>query len=384
SLLSMLLTGATVDYPDYTSLNAALNELYGASLYSDVVKFGDMRIIKFVISFLDDRFALYKEKISEKAVLLLLSAIFNPPLENGRFKEKEFENNKRILIEQIDGEINDKRIYALTNTEKVMYENEPAGISRYGSCETVKSLTNEQVVNAHKKLLKEAFVRVNVVSQSESSANTIFDKITEYFSSLDRNVEKKNMTAVHKTTGEIKKQDEQMNVTQGKLCMGFTLDVGKKREENIKSMIFVDMFGGGPYSKLFLNVREKQSLCYYCAARFNSRKATFTVDSGVLNENREKAYNGILEQLEEMKKGNFTDEDLMASKMAVSDSLAKISDLASNIDNWYALRTFDEGETPEKTVEVINSVTREDIIRIADSVKLDTVYYLGPIKGENA
>lgn len=381
SLLQQILISATKKYPDYTSLNAALNELYGAVLYGDVVKFGDMRIIKFVISFLDDKFSLNGEKISKDAFELLLSAIFDPPLYNGEFKDEDFKNNKRLLIEQISGEINDKRRYAIVNTEKAMYENELAGIPRYGTVEAVTSLTNKEVVEAHKKLLKEAFVRVNVISQSEP--DEIFEAIGDKFSALDRKVEKVNYSSHHKSSSSVKKLEEQLDVTQGKLCMGFTVDTDKTRADIAKAAVFVDMFGGGPYSKLFTNVREKQSLCYYCAARFDSRKSSFIVDSGVLQENKEKAYNGILEQLDEMKKGNFTDDDLKASKMALCDAVATVSDLSANLDNWYALLTFDENETTQTYIEKINNVSREDVINKANSVKLDTVYFLGGLKGEN-
>lgn len=382
SLLQMLLTSATVKYPDYTSLNAALSELYGAALYGDVVKFGDMRIIKFVIVFLDDKYALNGEKVSKKAVDLLLSAIFDPQITEGKFKDSDFNNNKRLLIEQINGEINDKRRYAIVNTEKAMFEIEPAGVPRYGSAKSVERLTNEDVVKAHKRLLNEAFVRVNVVSQS--NPENVFNMIAEKFSQLERNVEKVDLSKYHKTLGEVKTIEEHLDVTQGKLCMGFTLECDGTRLDIAKSAIFVDMFGGGPYSKLFTNVREKQSLCYYCAARLDSRKSTFIVDSGILEENREKAYNGILEQLEDIKNGNFTDDELKASKMSISDALSTVSDLSANIDNWYAMLTFDEQETIETYREKINNVTREDIINKANSVLLDTVYFLGGLKGGNA
>ena len=380
SLLQMMLLNSTVDYPNYTLLNKALNELYGASFNGDIIKFGDMRLIKFSIGFLDDKFAFADDKVSEKATDLLLNAIFNPPLYDGKFKQDDFENNKRLLIEQIESEINEKRRYAIYNTEKAMYKDELAGISRYGTVETVKSLSNEDVVAYAFKLLKESFIRVNIVSVS--SPEKVFQKISDKFSNIERNVEKVNMSIFHKASDEINFVEEQLDVTQGKLCMGFTVDTDKSRDDVAKSSIFVDMFGGGPYSKLFTNVREKQSLCYYCAARFDSRKSTFIVDSGVLQENKDKAYNGILEQLEEMKKGNFTDDELAASKMAICDALNSVSDLSSSLESWYSMLVFDEDETLETYIKRIENVTREDIIKKANSVKLDTVYFLGGKKGD--
>ena len=375
ALLQMILTTSTNKYPDYTSLNKALNELYGASLYSDIIKFGDMRVVKFVIAFLDDKFAFDNSNVSKKAVDLLLSAVFNPALYDGKFKESVFLNNKRLLIENISGEINDKRRYAIVNTEKLMYNNEPAGISRYGDIKTAESLTNDDLISAHKKLLENAFVRVNVISQSNPDG--IFESIAKSFEKLNRNVEKCNTTVFHKSNGKINEQNEQLDVTQGKLCLGFTLQCDGSREDVAKSAVFVDMYGGGPYSKLFTNVREKQSLCYYCAARFDSRKSTFIVDSGVLEENKDKAYNGILEQLEEIKKGNFTEQDLLASKMSMIDALASVSDLSANLDNWYSMLSFEAEETTETYSEKINAVTIQDIIDKANSVTLDTVYFLG-------
>jgi len=380
SLLQMMLLNATVDYPNYTLLNKALNELYGASFNGDIIKFGDMRLIKFSITYLDDKFALNGDKVSEKATDLLLNAIFNPPLYDGKFKQEDFKNNKRLLVEQIESEINEKRRYAIYNTEKAMYKDELAGIERYGSAETVKALTNEEVVAASLKLLNEAFVRVNVVSVS--SPDNVFKKISEKFNMLDRNVEKVNLSTYHKASDKVNFVNEQLDVTQGKLCLGFAVDTDKSREDVAKAAIFVDMFGGGPYSKLFTNVREKQSLCYYCAARFDSRKSTFIVDSGVLQENKDKAYNGILEQLNEMKKGNFSDDELAASKMAMCDALNSVSDLSSSLENWYSMLTFDTDETLETYIEKIKNVTREDIVAKANSVKLDTVYFLGGLKGE--
>lgn len=375
SLLQLLLTSATEKYPDYTSLNAALNDLYGASLYGDVVKFGDMRIVRFIIAFLDDKFAFNNECVSENAVELLLSAIFNPPFYNGKFKETDFENNKRLLIEQIKGEINDKRMYAVANTEKYMYANEGSGIARYGTIENAEKLTNDDVVKAHSQLLENAFVRVNVISQSYP--DSVFEKTAQCFSHMQRNVKKENFTNPHIFDGKVKRIDEQLDVTQGKLCLGFTLSNDGSRDDIAKSAVFVDLFGGGPYSKLFTNVREKQSLCYYCAARYNSRKSTFIVDSGVLEEKRNDAYNGILEQLNEMKKGNFSEDDLKASKMALCDAVATITDLSANLDNWYLMLAFDNDETIEKYIEKLSAVTKEDVIRIANTVNLDTVYFLG-------
>lgn len=381
SLLSLILTSITADYPDYTSLNRVLNELYSASLTGDIYKFGDMRMVKFTITSIDDKFTLFGEKVSEKAVELLVSAVLNPPFDTDSF-ENELKNSKRVLIDQINSEINDKRSYSISKTESIMYNGEPAGFSRYGTVKTVESLSVDDLKKAHQHLINNSFIRVNVVSQSEPES--VFDKISGYFTPLNRNVKKENLSVYHKTVGELKKTTEKMEVTQAKLCLGFSLDVGNTRFDKVKASVFVDIFGGGPYSKLFTVVREKLSLCYYCAARFNSRKGTFIVDSGILEEMYEKAYNGILEQLENIKKGDFDEELLNSSKLAITDSLVGVNDKLPTLDNWYALNTFNEEETLETYAELVNKVTKSDIVAVANTVKLDTVYFLRKGEENNA
>ncbi len=378
SLLSMLLVTQTVDYPDYSSLNACLKQMYSATLSSDILKLGDMRVVRFIISFLDDKYTMEKENVSDKAIELLLSAIFTPPLENGLFKTESFENQKRVLIEQIEGNINEKRTYAIISTEKEMYKNENAGVYRYGSVEVAKKLQNKDIVLSHKKLLKNAFVRVNVIGSSEPSS--VYDKIISRFGDLNREVSKHNSTMPHIFSGEQKELFEQMDVTQGKLCMGFVIDKLLSRKDKAKAAVFVDIFGGGPYSKLFTNVREKQSLCYYCAARGNLPKNSFMVDCGVLQENKQKAYLGILEQLEYIKNGEISVEELLASKTAICDQLTSVKDMLGSIDSWYASNVFYENEKLDDYIGYINEVTKQDVIDMANKVSLDTVYFLGSNK----
>ncbi|MBQ5590068.1 MAG: insulinase family protein [Clostridia bacterium] len=382
SLLQQILVRTTKDYPDFTSLNKYLKELYGANLSGEIQKYGDVRVLRFVISFINDNYTINGEKISEKATDLLLSAIFDPALENGHFKNDEIESNKRLLIDEIESELNNKRLYAVSNTSKIMYEDEPAGIPLNGTVETVKKLTDEDLIFAHKKLLEEAFVRVNVISENEP--DDIYNKIVDRFETVNRNVEKVNVSKPHIAKEQPKIVEEQMDVTQGKLCLGFAIDSDNTLNDYIVSQVFVNLYGGAPFSKLFVNVREKQSLCYYCAARLDYKKSTFMVDSGILEENKNKAYDGILEQLEEMKKGNFTDDDINASKMALSDTVVAISDIIGDVDFWYLKHCFDNLKSVEDFLDKINKVTKEDIVNKANTVKLDTVYFLGGLKGDNA
>ncbi|MBQ2677211.1 MAG: insulinase family protein [Clostridia bacterium] len=377
ALLSCLLTRATRKYPTYTHLNAKLDELYGAALYGDVAKVGDMQMLKFVIAVLDDKYTLNGEVISGDATELLLSMIFDPLLnDEGLFDEKDFESEKRLLVERIKGEINEKRIYAIKRTEGEMCKNEPYGLPKYGTLEDAQALTNADVVNALKYAVDNAFIRVNVISESYPEA--VFQSVSEFFKDKKRTVTQKDITKKHIPNDELIQISEKMDVTQAKLCMGFSADFNDDLQSRINARVTADLFGGGPYSRLFKTVREEQSLCYYCAARINLKKRILMVDSGILEENKEKAYNGILEQLSVLQQGKFDESELLASKMALMDSAKTVCDTPAELDGWYtAYALYDTAVTTDEFVEKINNVTKQDVIDIANSIKLDTVYFLG-------
>ena len=176
---------------------------------------------------------------------------------------------------------------------------------------------------------------------------------------------------------EVKDISESMEVAQSKLVMGFRTQIAAPQKEIVAAKLMTAMFGGTPHSKLFLNVREKMSLCYYCAARYNSNKGIMTVESGVETQNIEAAKNEILNQLEEMKQGNFTEEELQSAKLSVCNSYRTIGDYLGSTESWYISQIFmPDTQTPEQAAEEISKVTREEIIAAAQKVTLDTIYRL--------
>ena len=175
-----------------------------------------------------------------------------------------------------------------------------------------------------------------------------------------------------------------MDVSQGKLVMGFCTDIVGNDLDTAFLAIFADLFGGGPYSKLFKNVREKFSLCYYCAARPNRTKGYLLVDSGVEPKNAERAEKEILNQLEDIKNGNIEEEDLAASIRSIKDSLLCLNDSQAALDNWYSMRLGSSPISPEDYSAAVEKITLDDVIKAAKSYTLDTVYKILPTdKGEN-
>ena len=375
AILPFLLRRACREFPDFQALNARLAELYGAYLAADAVKLGDIQVLRLVISALDDRFALEKEEIGKECASLLCSLVFDPPFINGSFNEDDFKSEQRLFIERIEGEINDKRRYAVSRCESIMCADEPFGITKYGSLESAKMLTSKDVFDAWKNALQSAHFRINIVGKTNPTP--IFDRFGKAFSELKRDIPKKLENSVIRKAGKLKEVVERLDISQGKLCIGFRAGTAAPDINTTAARVMVDMFGGGPYSKLFLNVREKLSLCYYCAARYNMRKGLILVDSGVEFENREKALSEILNQLDLLKKGDFSEDDLNASKISLINTAKTISDSASDLDIWYLDRFFSENpESPNDFAEEVSKISREDVISAASKVSIDTVYSL--------
>ena len=378
SVLSLLLSGGCADYPQMRLLNSRLDALYGASAAVDCSKSGDMLQLCASIVFVDDRFL--PETVFSDCAELLFKLIFEPAIDNGGFLEGNFERDKRIQLEYIDNEINDKRTYARNRCVELLCEGTPYGLSTLGEREKVEALTRKQVLDAWNTMLKTAQFRISV------TANREHPEIFELFKSRLANISRQPCGSVDekiKRHDEVVRFDERFPVAQGKLVMGFLSDICGCDKETYKMMVFADMFGGGPYSLLFTNVREKMSLCYYCAARAIRRKGILLVDSGVEFDNMDKTYTAVLDQLEMLKKGEFDDELLASSKLALIGAHKAAYDSQAVLDRWYSDRFFDDKVlSPAEVCELIDSVTREDVINVANSVQLDTVYRLLGKEGE--
>lgn len=378
TLLPYLLTSCCDRFRDYIALNLRLLELYGADLSCSATKCGDSFLIKMGISSVRDSFSFDSSRPATEAAELLSSMIFEPALYSGAFGEKDIEREKRKTIERIEGEINNKRSFARTRLFEEMFGDDPYGKFSYGTVEEVKAMSGNDLLTAWQKLLKTAYVRIIAVGDTYPSE--IFAMAEKGFSKIER-----ENTQPPKTLRFLPERDtprivtEHFDVTQGKLAMGFTSSLRGNLTEATALSVCTDIFGGGPYSKLFENVREKQSLCYYCSASSRRSKGFVLVESGIEEQNADTAYNAILKELEDMKKGIFEDSTLEASKLSIIDSLSSYYDNASAIDGWYS-RNLDEHLSPEEAAELVRAVTREDVIRAAQGINLHTVYRLLPEK----
>ena len=375
ALLAFLVSQTTKEYPTLAEFNKKLAMLYGASIHAFITKLGENQCITLEASCLDDRFSIDGENISTEVFDFLCKLIFEVKLdEKGNFFEEDIQREKRLLIERIESEENDKRIFALRRLEEIMFEDEPYGINRYGSRKGISSVNSDMLKKALEYLINCAKIQITVVGNSESEK--IAEIANKYFGSLKRSYAPPACSVFIPQAKDIKSATDRMEVKQGKLVLGFRVNNQSEFKSNPEMRLFSDIFGGGPYSKLFNNVREKLSLCYYCSARYDRRKSTVIIQCGCEEENMQKAVDEILAQLEDIKQGNV-EEELEAGKMAISDAINSVNDDSISLLSWYANQICDEEIlTPAQSSDENRRVTREDICRCAGLLSLDTVYKL--------
>lgn len=375
AILPFLLSRANRQYPDYTRLGQKMQELYGASLSGEVHKLGDIQILSVSATGLADEYALNGEKISEELTELICSTIFDPLLsEDGLFPEDGFFQEKRQTLESIDSELNDKQSFARKKGLALLLRGEPAALSRYGTRKDVESLTREDAVAAWKRLIETA--RFEVMVLGNGSPELVEETIRRRFPENRNPVVCE--TRVFPAGDTVREETDEMEVSQCKLIMGFRSGIGADSFKKIPALkVMSAVFGGTPHSRLFANVREKMSLCYYCSSRYDTNKGVLLVQSGVEEKNLEKAREEILRQLEDLAAGNCTEEELHFAKLSLVNGLRSVEDYLGSMESWYLSQTFHPRTlTPEESAKEMMEVTLEDIQQAAACCKLDAVYIM--------
>lgn len=374
ALLCYMLVRCCKKYPDFTTLSKKLGSLYGAELNGSVSKMGDMQCLNISVSGLDDRYALDGECVSEQLGELLCEVLFNPKVENGCFDEADMLQEKRQLLDMIDSEFNDKRTYASQRLIEIMCADELYGVNRCGTKEQINALTTADVYNAWRDMLKNAHFEFTYVGGSNpQKAINIIDNPFKEISRTPIELSNDVVYTVPKENEVI----EEMDVAQSKLEIGIRTACAEPEKEAVATRVMCAILGGTATSKLFTNVREKKSLCYYCLSRFYRLKGIMVIESGVETDNIEAAKSAILNEIEEMKKGNISEFEINSAKLAIVNSFRSIVDTVTGITSWYSTQLMDASvDTPEQAAAKINAVTKDEIIAAANKLQLDTVYVL--------
>lgn len=375
ALVINLLRKSGVEYPSFKMLNRRLDDLYGASLYADVMKSADRQIISLSIQSISSKYAAGGEKIENECIGLLMSLLLHPHIENGEFIKENFEIEKNALLEQLLSEMSDKRLYALRETVSHMFENDPHGISVCGELGDEKKTTPRSAYEAYKKLLRES--RIEIVCTGNCNTEEICAELKHSFSGVEREPKAEKTTMPLFEVENVNVYEEKQPVLQSKLVLGYSFN-----SEDLDAVkIGLGLYGGTVTSKLFMNVREKMSLCYYCAARGDNIKKYVLVDSGVSNENVEKAKCEIERQLNLMADGDITDDEMRETLSYMNNGLFSVGDSLSATEHWYMTRIMiGDLMSPEEQSDIFAQVTKERVIEAMKSIRLHTVFVL---KGED-
>lgn len=374
AILPQLLTKSCSKYPDFSALQRKLAMLYGASLSGSVMPLGDAQLIRLSVRALDDRYTMNEEAVCAECTKLLSDILTSPPLTDGLFPSELLESEKRLLSEKIDAQINDKITYSTRRCFELMCADEPFGVNPYGTKEAVSALDTSQVTQLWKTALETYPIQLTAIGSMD--AESVISAFTEAFSAIDRKPAQLPVQLVIPQADTVRKFTDYEDVTQSKLVMGFRTPFSSADDPYIMRLVSA-CFGGTPHSRLFVNVREKLSLCYYCSSGYYSTKGILLVRSGLESENIEKAKNEILAQLADIQNGGLTDEEVIQAKMSLRNSFLESKDSVTGTESWYISQMFDRQYlSVDEACARIESYTKDDITEAAKRITLDTVYLL--------
>ena len=377
ALLPAVLRRGTVRYPDLGALSAQLDRLYGASVEYTIRKKGENQCVGFVASFIDDSFAPGGEKLLEPAADLVGELICDPVTERGRFVSAYFESEKTNLIDAIRSQINDKRDYASARLLQEMCAGEPYGVGRLGDEKSAEKLQMKKLYAQYGELISTA--RLELIYIGSADLDRVRQALASAFATLPRDgIRDIAAAAPHPARSEVRTVTEEMDVTQGKLGMGFACGSA----DYSALLLGNTLFGGSSNSKLFLNVREKMSLCYYASSAYHRQKGLITVSSGIEFADYQRAYDEILRQLEAVRKGELEDWELGGARSTLLNAYASMGDSQGKLENFYlGQAATGQSESPEDLAAQLRDVTAERVFQAMETVTLDTVYFL---KGKEA
>lgn len=372
ALLPAVLRRGTVTYPDMGALSMRLDHLYGARVDYTIRKKGENQCVGFVASFIDDSFAPGGEKLLEPIADLLGELVCGPVTERGRFINAYFESEKTNLVDAIRSLINDKRDYADSRLLREMCAGEPYSVPRLGEESEASRLQANKLYTFYQELI--AGSRLELFYSGSASQQRVEGALLYAFSALPReNVQELSFPQEHLPRQDVLRIEEAMDVTQGKLGMGFSCG----SDDYIAMLLGNTLFGGSSNSKLFMNVREKLSLCYYASSLYHRQKKLITVSSGIEFDKFQQAYDEILAQLNAVQRGDLEDWELESAKSTLLNAYASMGDSQGKLENFYlGQAATGQSETPQTLARQVQEVTPERIFRAMETVRLDTVYFL--------
>ena len=374
ALLPSVLLRGTVSCPDLRSITEHLDELYGASVSPLVRRVGDYQTTGVYCGFMDDRFALPGDQVLRPMLAFLEEVLLDSPLEDGTFLTSFVESEKKNLIATIESELNDKRAYAMGKLLKIMCREDTFGLPRLGEAEQVAAIDARSLYAHYRKILRTSPIEIFYVGSAEGAQ--VAEMLMPLLNKLERSCGMlEAQTSFHPC--EPSDEVETMDVSQGKLCMGFTVPITNRDSRFPAMQVMNVIYGSGMTSKLFVNVREKMSLCYSIGSGYYGTKGILVVSAGIDFDKEQLTRQEVLRQLDLMRDGGITEAELKAAKEALLSSLRATHDSPGAIEGYYATAALSGlAFSHDAYMAAVEAVTIEDVVECANQLQLHTTYFL--------
>lgn len=376
ALISAVLRRGSKNMPTQEKISQELEEMYGASFDCGLDKMADNHILKFYLENINDNFLPEtNENILKMSIEKILEIVFNPLIENGAFKEEYVEQEKENIKRIIEGKSDNKAGYALERCIEEMYKNKPYGLYKYGYIEDLPSITAKELYDYYQLMISECKIDI-FISGNVKNVNSIIEQNENIKKLQEREANYKINKLEVKDSVQEKEIIEEMDVTQGKITIGLDLHL-EDEEQKYHTMLYNAILGGTANSKMFQEVREKASLAYTAGSSYVKYKSNIFIKCGIEIKNYKKTMEIIRKQLDDMKNGVFSDEDILNAKNGIISGIKGIADEQdSEITYFFGQELTNTKISLDEYIKKIQKVTKEDIIKVAKSVTINTVYFL--------
>lgn len=378
ALISSVLRRGSKNMQSQEEISKQMESMYGASFDCGLDKTGDNQVLKFYIEAINDNFLPQKgEDMLKTAIQNLLEIVFDPYIENGSFKQQYVEQEKNNIKQKIEGKIDNKARYALDRCIEEMYPNSPFGLYKFGYIEDLEGINGKDLYSYYKDLINSCKVDIFVSGSINEETSKIVEE-NENIKKLQGRIPKYKIPTIEKKENQEKENivTESMEVTQGKLILGLDVDIDEE-ELRYDTLIYNSILGGTANSKMFQNVREKAHLAYVASSSYLRHKNNIFINCGIEIANYEKALELIKKQIEDMKNGEFTQEDIANAKKGIVATIKTIDDEQDTGINYYFGQELTQAKVSlDEYMSKIDRVGKEDIIGIANRVSVNTVYFL--------
>jgi len=374
ALIPSVLERGSKNYKDNQLIKTQLENLYGSNMSFNILKRGENQILRFSLEMVNEKFLTHKSNLTIDAFNLLNDIIFNPLTEAGKFNEKYFKQEKEILKQDILSLINDKYSFTVENCLSRMCKNEKYGIYKMGSVSVLDQISNQELFDHYQKILSQAKRSLFLVGNFKSSfVNDLFEN-TELQAGDDIFDEQ---TEVVYRDKKIDFYEQELRVNQARLSIGFRTGITRKMPDYYSLLVFNSLIGGSTHSRLFQEIREKRSLAYYVSSSIETTKGLLLINSGINAENKEKVIELVKKEIAAVAAGDFSEEEFMRSKKSIINHLKQDLDSNKALSAHFLLSLVNnKEESINQTIKGVEAVNREDIIAVAEKLKMDTIYLL--------